>query len=82
MWIHDSARDWAILVPRGVANGPKGRDFDRSLAALLGLGLERLGERLLEMRRCFFSDASRLGARQVMGLGVLIKGFPLVGEIS
>ena len=74
MWTHDRPRDWAI--------GPKGRDFDRSLAALLGLGLERLGDRLLEMRRCFFSDASRLGARQVMGLGVLIKGFPLVGEIS
>ena len=74
MWTHDSARVWAI--------GSKGRGFDRSLAALLGLGLERLGDRLLEMRLCFFSDASRLGTRQVMGLGVLIEGSPLVGEIS
>ena len=82
MWTHDNARVWAILAPRGVANGSKGRGFDRSLAALLGLGLEHLDDRLLEMGLCFFSDASRLGARQVMGLGVLIEGSPLVGEIS
>lgn len=74
MWTHDSARVWAI--------GLKGRGFDRSLAALLGLGLKRLGDRLLEMKFCFFSDASRSGARQVIGLGLLIEGSPLAGEIS
>jgi hypothetical protein len=58
------------------------RGFDRSLAALLGMGLERLGDRLLEMKFCFFSDASRLGARQVIKLGFLIEGSPLAGEIS
>lgn len=74
MWTHDSARGGSIA--------PKGHGFDRSLAASLGLGLEHLGDRRLEMRRCFFSDASRLRARQVMGLEVLIEGSPLAGEIS
>lgn len=73
-WTDESARDWTIVAVE--------RGFDRSLAGLRDKGLEGLDDRFSEVRFCFFLDASRLGARQVMGLGVLMKGSPLAGEIT
>lgn len=77
-----SANGWAENSATVGAIGPKGHGFGRSLAALLRKGLESLADRRLEMRGCFFRDASRLRARQVMGLEVLMEGSPLAGEIS
>ena len=68
------ARDRAIVS--------HGRCFDRSLAAFLSKGVEGLGDQFSGVEVWGFRDPSRSRARQVMGLGVLMKGSPLVGETS